>query len=153
MRPALRKMLKDKINTRRAGIEKEIVSLNQAEELLKQDDLPTTWHIFIGSAWITEGEESSNGDYVADSLNEALRMAATDFCKLNRRIIPGQPKSGGGTWDRWDVQGTWHVSLKVGAVFVDIPTESFKHHLRKINHASTQKDYFSEPKKKVAKIA
>lgn len=147
MKPALRKMVERHIAERRSAIESEIEALNQTEIWLAQNPTPT-WRVSIHSAWASDGEKSHAGEYMQESLLEAMRLAATDFCRLNRRVMPGQPIGHGqeGSYDFWDVQGWFYVSLVAGDTLIPIPDSSFAKHVLKIKKRGGTKINYYDPK-------
>jgi hypothetical protein len=126
--------------------------------------LKPTWHIFISSAWKNlgshhEDEKDHQGDYATETLEEAIKRAATDFCVLNHRSYPGHRWHSGTSEhvsDRWDVQGAWYVSLKIGEWQMSLPEESYKHHVQKLKERTDEiwgPERVKLERKKVLKIA
>lgn len=147
MRPALRKTVERHIADRRAAIDEEIEELIQTEVWLAQNPTPT-WRVTIHSAWASEGEKAHTGEYMQNSLLEAMRLAATDFCRLNRRVMPGQPIGHGqiGNYDFWDVQGWFYVHLVAGPTLIPIPDNSFAKHVVSIKKRGGTKINYYDPK-------
>lgn len=108
-----------------------------ALRLLDEPGTVPEFKILVTSAWASEGEKSHEGVYRMNSVREAIRCAATDFCVLNRRIYPGKkrdlpPEGEASIWKRWDVQGSFYISVGVGKSSVNLPRSTWEKHVNEL---------------------
>lgn len=120
----------------------------EALEILNEPGTVPVWSISIHSAWVNMGhdgedEKSISGAYTTDSLREAIRRAATDFCVVNGRVYPGKPRRAYNNqpddrWREWDVQGSWYVSLLIGKVAVPIEKAMYEPHIAELRKGTDE---------------
>lgn len=95
-----------------------------------EHDFEYVWQISISSAWASVGEESlPTKTYRHDSLREAIRAAATDFCIIAKRQYPGRVYTIAEetrTARSWDVQGHWYVGFLADDVYVSLPEDTWR---------------------------
>lgn len=147
----IRKLVDSELAKQEEGAKNQLVAVEAARQAITDKAWLPGWSVSIISAWQSEGEKNMGPNiYNVASLGEAIRQAATDFCRLNRRVIPGQPMSTSKTgekWEYWDVQGTFYVSLRVGPIGIPIDRARYSHHVKALERP-TKKDYFTPPKKR-----
>lgn len=151
MKPPLKKMLRIALEDEELKISRRLNDVVAAQTLLDENPVPI-WRIHISSGW--DGEQSLSKDYEDEMLAHAIKRAATDFCRLNGRIIPGQPSTTKqrDIWKHWDVSGSFRISLCVGSFSMYLNPKSFDHHVKALEK-DTDENWYSKPEPKVAKIA
>lgn len=155
--PTLDEYVLNDLSKKAARTAAQLARLKEAL-LIAQDGISDyVWRISIHSAWESEGEQSlSPTDYHCDSLRQAIRMAATDFCIGAGRWYPGRTYTiGVGAGDvrtarRWDVQGRWYVSIVVGEESVSLPEDTWQGYVNELREDTsedwaTQKEEDVEP--------